>query len=410
AFRVPRLRRAASPHRPARRTLGPVGSRLRGLAGRGGTDLLADPAARAARRAPLALQGRERLRRLERAPGRARRARRAVGGRRVPPAARLLDRGVGTPRWSWRRRGPGALRPRVGGIARPRRVAGRAARRRRADLRRAGRRGPPDVARAVPRRRPGRRAPRRAGLRRPALGQPALRLARAAAPRVPLVDRAPAPHVRPLRRHPHRPLPGVRRLLGGAERGGDRGRRPLAARSGTCGLRRGRPRARHARSHRGRSRAHHRARHPVTPAARLSRDARDPVRLRSGRPGRPAPAGEPHLRPLDLRLHPRHGHRGRLVRRRVRRAARGARRGAGRGRDRGGGALLGAHPPGVRLAVPGRDARRPGRARAGLAGADERAGDEGPVVALEARARPAHRRARAAAACGDAGGEAAGGM
>ena len=72
----------------------------------------------------------------------------------------------------------------------------------------------------------------------PAVGQPALRLAGAAAPRLPLVDRAPAAHVRALRPRAHRPLPRLRRLLGGARGRARRARGPLAARPGPRGVRR----------------------------------------------------------------------------------------------------------------------------------------------------------------------------
>ena len=54
---------------------------------------------------------------------------------------------------------------------------------------------------------------------RPALGQPALRLARrCAATQLPLVGRALPPDVRARRRRAHRPLPRLRRLLGRARR------------------------------------------------------------------------------------------------------------------------------------------------------------------------------------------------
>ena len=118
-----------------------------------------------------------------------------------------------------RGRRPGALRARVGGAARVRPRARRAADRRRADLRRARQRRPPRPAAsssAPARSRARRRTPSRDD--GPAVGQPALRLAGAAAPRLPLVDRAPAAHVRALRPRADRPLPRLRRLLGGARR------------------------------------------------------------------------------------------------------------------------------------------------------------------------------------------------
>ena len=98
--------------------------------------------------------------------------------------------------------------------ARPRREADR----RRPDLRRARQRRPPGPPGALPGRRRRGHAARRLHRQGPAVGQPALRLARAAAPRLPLVGRAPAPHVRPLRPRPRRPLPRLRLLLGGARR------------------------------------------------------------------------------------------------------------------------------------------------------------------------------------------------
>ena len=94
--------------------------------------------------------------------------------------------------------------------------ARRAPDRRRADLRRARQRRPRALARVLPRRRRGRRPARRLHRQGPALGQPDLRLARAAQPALPLVGRAPAPHLPALRPRAHRPLPRLRGLLGGA--------------------------------------------------------------------------------------------------------------------------------------------------------------------------------------------------
>ena len=161
-------------------------------------------------------------------------------------------------RFAGARRGrrPGALRPRVGRAARLRRRARRAADRRRADLRRPGRRRPPRPPRAVPRRRGRGHAARRLHRQGPAVGQPALRLAGAAAPRLPLVGRAAAAHVRAVRPRADRPLPRLRRLLGGARGRGTRWR-ALAARAGARGVRRRGARARRAAADRRGPRRHH---------------------------------------------------------------------------------------------------------------------------------------------------------
>ena len=117
-----------------------------------------------------------------------------------------------------RGRGPGPLRPRVDGAARVRGGARRADHRRPADLRRRGRLRPPRPPGALPDRRPGRRPARRFHRRGPALGQPALRLAGAAAAALPLVGRAAAAHLAAGRPLADRPLPRLRRLLVGARR------------------------------------------------------------------------------------------------------------------------------------------------------------------------------------------------
>ena len=95
---------------------------------------------------------------------------------------------------------------------------------------------------------------------RPALGQPALRLDGDARRRLPLVDRAPAPHVRARRPDAHRPLPRLRRLLGGARRA----TRPRSRAAGAAGpahepLPRARGGARRAAGRRRGSRRDHRA-------------------------------------------------------------------------------------------------------------------------------------------------------
>ena len=80
---------------------------------------------------------------------------------------------------------------------------------------------------------------------RPALGEPALRLVGAPRGRLPLVDRALPPHVRARRPDARRPLPRLRRLLGGPGRRDDgaigtagAGPRPQALRRGARGARR----------------------------------------------------------------------------------------------------------------------------------------------------------------------------
>ena len=95
---------------------------------------------------------------------------------------------------------------------------------------------------------------------RPALGQPALRLDGDARRRLPLVDRAPAPHVRARRPDAHRPLPRLRLLLG---RAGGR-TRPRSRAAGAAGpalepLPRARGGARRAAGRRRGSRRDHRA-------------------------------------------------------------------------------------------------------------------------------------------------------
>ena len=80
---------------------------------------------------------------------------------------------------------------------------------------------------------------------RPALGEPDLRLARAPGGGLPLVDRALPADVRARGHRPSRPLPRLRRLLGGPGRSADGRERPLAARAGTRAVpgRRGRARS-----------------------------------------------------------------------------------------------------------------------------------------------------------------------
>ena len=117
-----------------------------------------------------------------------------------------------------RGRRPGPLRSRVDRAARLRGRAGSPDHRRRPDLRRPRQRRPPRPSRALPRRRRGGHAAGHVLGHRPAVGQPALRLARAAAAAIRLVDGASAPHARAVRPRADRPLPRLRRLLGGARR------------------------------------------------------------------------------------------------------------------------------------------------------------------------------------------------
>src|SRR5205085_7846514 len=98
--------------------------------------------------------------------------------------------------------------------------------------------GSPRAPRALRGGRGRRRAARRVERDRAALGQSALRLAAAARDGLPLVDRALPPHLRARRRRAHRPLPRLRRLLGGAGAQQDGARRPLAAWAWTGALRR----------------------------------------------------------------------------------------------------------------------------------------------------------------------------
>src|SRR3954451_7961505 len=105
--------------------------------------------------------------------------------------------------------------------------AWRAPDRRSADLRGTAGRRPPRPPAPVPERLGRGDAAGRVLRRRPALGQPALRLAGDAARRLPVVARADAADVRALRPGAHRPLPRLRRLLGGAGEGAYRTARSL---------------------------------------------------------------------------------------------------------------------------------------------------------------------------------------
>ena len=175
-----------------------------------------------------------RVRGLERPPRRPRRAGHDRRARRVPEGERLLDRGLGAGRRQRRRSGP--VRARVDGAARVRARAGHRPDRRRADLRRPGKRRPPGAPGAVPRRPRGRRSSRSARPARAALGQPALRLGRRREGRLSLVDRAAAADARALRPDADRPLPRLRRLLGDPGGRAGRAHRPLAARPAGAAL------------------------------------------------------------------------------------------------------------------------------------------------------------------------------
>ena len=228
--------------------LGDGGVRLRGLARGRGPVVVADAAARAAGPLRLALQGAS--------------AFAAWPGLLAEPRAPVtrdeeldfrerngvLDRRLGALRRA-RRGAPTRCASTASGRALRSHAADarRAADRRRADLRRA--RARPTSARIrelFQRRRGRRRAAGRVHRQGPAVGQPAVRLAGAAAARLPLVDRALPPHVRALRPRAHRPLPRLRRLLGGAGGRALRAGGPLEARAGAGGVRRRRARARRA--------------------------------------------------------------------------------------------------------------------------------------------------------------------
>ena len=195
--------------------------RVRRLAGRRRAVVVAGAAAGPARRARLAVHGAVGVRRLARRCSPTRSAGAATRRRRrsVRAHAYWIGDWVASPGGDAGR--PGALRPRVGGAARatppsaacgcigdvPIYVA-------------PGRRRPPRAPGAVP-------AGVVAGVPPdaytddgPALGQPALRLAGAAAPGLPLVGRSGCGATSSCSTRAHRPLPRLRRLLGGP------GRRP----------------------------------------------------------------------------------------------------------------------------------------------------------------------------------------
>ena len=200
-----------------------------------------------------------RVRRLGRPPRRPGGAGRPRRGARVPRARGRLARRLGGVRGRRRPRGAGALRARVGRASRLCRGSGRAGRRRPADLRRGGRLRPRGTPRALPPPRGGRR--RRAAGRpqraRPALGKSALRLGRARADGIPLVDRPDAPRAGPRRPLPARPLPRLRRVLGRPGGRQERPRRSVATGTGSGGVRRSARRARRPPGRRGGPRCDH---------------------------------------------------------------------------------------------------------------------------------------------------------
>ncbi len=115
--------------------------------------------------------------------------------------------------------------------------------RRRADLRRVGRRRPSGASAALPARCRRRCPARPLHAHRAALGQPGLRLAGAARGGLSLVGRAFPADVRARRPRAPRPLPRVRRVLGGSGAAQDGRARPLATRAGTRIVRGGRRRS-----------------------------------------------------------------------------------------------------------------------------------------------------------------------
>ena len=156
----------------------------------------------------------------------------------VSSTQRVRDRRLAAVRRRARR--PGAVRTRMARAPRLRARPRRTHLRRHADLRLPRRRRPPRAPRAVPgRRRRGRPA---GSVRedRAAVGQPALRLDGDAPKRLPVVDRALPPRVRPRRPDARRPLPRLRLLLGGAGGEHDGRRRQVAPRAWRRRLPRGR--------------------------------------------------------------------------------------------------------------------------------------------------------------------------
>ena len=209
---------------------------VRGLAGGRRTELVAGPAARASRRRRVTVRIFLGVRRLERFSRGARtrtfRRRELAAYRRAN--AYWIETGAG----GRERRRPGAVRPRMVGVARVRGRARHQADRRRPDLRRAGQRRPPGASGALLKGFPGRSAARPARTARAALGQSAVRLGRAGEAGLPLVDRAAAADVRAVRPCQSRSLSRFCRLLGDSGRSGRarRSHRPLGCRPRRVGL------------------------------------------------------------------------------------------------------------------------------------------------------------------------------
>jgi 4-alpha-glucanotransferase len=121
-------------------------------------------------------------------------------------------------------------------------------------------------------------------------------------------------------------------------------------------------------------------------------------------PAQPAQARPPRRAARRLHRHARPRHRARLVRGRGDAVPREHRRRPRRPRHRRRRRLLGAHPPGVRLARRPGDGPGTGRPRPRLGGTDERAGVRGPGrLAVAAPGGRADLRARRPAARGDRG-------
>ena len=305
--------------------------------------MVADAAAGPAGPPPLALQGGVGVRRLAGAAGR-RRARRCRRPRSSTSASarRYWIEDWAALRPARRGRRPGALRPRVGRAARatpPSAACGSSATSRSTSRPgSADHRAHPELFQAGARRR---HAARRLHRQGPAVGQPAVRLAGDAAPRLPLVGRAAAAHVRrsstsrasttSAASSPTGRCPATRAA---------RAARALEARAGARGVRRRRARARRELPLIAEDLG------VITPAVERLRDGlglpghgRAPVRLRPRRPGqRPQPV-EPRRAPRRLHRHPRPRHRARLVRVALRRS--GARWST---RDRRGAACASAEP------------------------------------------------------------------
>ena len=272
----------------------PRGVPFRRLARRRRSVVVADLAARAARRVRLSVRVAVGVRRLARAPREAVRPRHRRRDRGLRRAPSVLDGSVGALRRRGRDRRPGALRAGVGSTARVRRRPRRAAHRRPADLRLRRRRRRRGLAGAVRARRGRGRAARRAERNRPAVGEPALRLAGAPRDRLPLVARAVPAHVRARRRLPRRPLPRLRLVLVGSREEQDRARgrwRPGPGRELFDAVAK---RARRSAAHRRGSRPDHAAGLPAPRRARPAGHGGSPLGLPRFA-AQPAPAGE-HVR------------------------------------------------------------------------------------------------------------------